>query len=85
MTGKCWYGAIAYRVIVNKIDRITQAKLVEQRRSLALDLGVMPEHILWVSTKKGTGIKELQFVTSGFLVLSKIEVGGQWLTISKIT
>jgi GTP-binding protein len=58
-----------YRVIVNKIDRITQAKLVEQRRSLALDLGVMPEHILWVSTKKGTGIKELQSVTSGFLVL----------------
>jgi len=58
-----------YRVIVNKIDRITQAKLVEQRRSLALDLGVMPEHILWVSAKKGTGIKELQFVTSGFLAL----------------
>ena len=58
-----------YRVIVNKIDRITQVKLVEQRRSLALDLGIMPEHILWVSVKKGTGIKELQSVTSGFLVL----------------
>jgi GTP-binding protein len=58
-----------YRVIVNKIDRIAQAKLVEQRRSLALDLGVMPEHVLWVSAKKGTGIRELQSVTSGFLAL----------------
>ena len=61
--------AIVYRVIVNKIDRITRVKLVEQRRSLALDLGVMPEHILWVSAKKGTGINELQSVTSGFLAL----------------
>lgn len=61
-----------YRIIVNKIDRITQVNLAEQRQSLALDLEVMPEHILWVSAKKGTGIKELQTVISSFLVLQKI-------------
>jgi|WetSurMetagenome_2_1015567.scaffolds.fasta_scaffold500823_1 GTP-binding protein len=58
-----------YRVIVNKIDHITQVKLVEQRQSLALDLEVMPERILWVSAKKGTGINDLQAVTSSFLAL----------------
>ncbi|HAH21711.1 MAG TPA: YihA family ribosome biogenesis GTP-binding protein [Candidatus Omnitrophica bacterium] len=58
-----------YRVIVNKIDRITQVKLVEQRQNLSLDLEVMPERILWVSAKKGTGIEGLQVVTSSFLAL----------------
>jgi len=60
---------MSYRIIVNKIDRITQVKLVEQRQSLALDLEVMPECILWVSAKKGTGIKELQTIISSFLAL----------------
>lgn len=59
-----------YYIIVNKIDRITQVKLIEQRESLALDLGVRAEHILWVSANKGTGIKELQAVVSGLLSLS---------------
>ncbi|MFA6217823.1 MAG: ribosome biogenesis GTP-binding protein YihA/YsxC [Candidatus Omnitrophota bacterium] len=58
-----------YRIIVNKIDRIAQVKLVEQRQSLALDLGVLQEHILWVSAKKGTGIKELYTIVASFLVL----------------
>lgn len=58
-----------YRVVVNKIDRIAQTKLIEQRQSLALDLGVKPEHIFWVSAKKGTGIKELQSVASDLLQL----------------
>jgi len=60
---------VSYRVIVNKIDRITQVNLAEQRQVLALDLEVMPEHILWVSAKKGTGINELQTIISSFLVL----------------
>ena len=60
---------MSYHIIVNKIDRITQVNLAEQRQNLALDLEVMSEHIFWVSAKKGTGIKELQSVTSGFLVL----------------
>jgi len=60
---------ISYRVIVNKIDRIAQARLIEQRQSLALDLEVMPERILWVSAKKGTGIKELRTIISSFLAL----------------
>lgn|SRR3989338_1838949 len=60
---------MSYRVIVNKIDRITQVKLVEQRQNLSLDLEVMPERILWVSAKKGTGIEGLQVVTSSFLAL----------------
>ena len=64
---------MSYRIIVNKIDRITQVKLIEQRQSLALDLEVMSEHILWVSAKKGTGIKELQTVISSFLALQKID------------
>jgi GTP-binding protein len=58
-----------YYIIVNKIDRITQVKLIEQRQSLALDLEVTAEHIIWVSAKKGTGIKELQTVVSGLLAL----------------
>ena len=60
---------MSYHIIVNKIDRIAQVKLVEQRQSLALDLEVMPERILWVSAKKGTGIKELQAIISSFLAL----------------
>jgi GTP-binding protein len=60
---------VSYRIIVNKIDRITQVNLAEQRQVLALDLEVMPEHILWVSAKKGTGINELQTIISSFLVL----------------
>ena len=59
--------AIPYRVIVNKIDRISQIELAEQRKNFALDLEVVPEHILWVSAKKGTGIEELQASISGFL------------------
>lgn len=58
-----------YRIIVNKIDRITQVNLAEQRQCLALDLEVMPEHILWVSAKKGIGIKDLHTSISGFLAL----------------
>jgi GTP-binding protein len=60
---------MSYRIIVNKIDRIAQVKLAQQRQSLALDLDVMPEHILWVSAKKGTGIKDLRTVISSFLAL----------------
>jgi GTP-binding protein len=60
---------VSYRIIVNKIDRITQVNLAEQRQVLALDLEVMPEHILWVSAKKGTGINELRTIISSFLVL----------------
>ncbi len=60
---------IPYRIIVNKIDRIGQIRLVEQRKNVALDLGVMPEHILLVSAKKGAGIQELQASISGFLAL----------------
>jgi len=60
---------IPYRVIVNKIDRITQARFIEQRQSLALNLEVMPENIFWVSAKKGTGIKELHTIVSSFLAL----------------
>lgn len=56
-----------YRIIVNKIDRIAQERIVEQRQSLALDLKVKPEHILWVSAKKGIGIEELRNSISGFL------------------
>jgi GTP-binding protein len=62
-------GGVPYRIIVNKIDRITQANLADQRQSLALDCEVNPEHILWVSAKKGTGIKELHTLISGFLAL----------------
>jgi len=58
-----------YHIIVNKIDRITQVKLAEQRQSLALGLEVMPESVLWVSAKKGTGIKELQTIISSYLAL----------------
>ncbi len=61
-----------YRIIVNKIDRITQVNLAEQRQSLALDLEVMPDHILWVSAKKGTGIKDLHDSISGFLHYKRI-------------
>ncbi|MFH1440523.1 MAG: ribosome biogenesis GTP-binding protein YihA/YsxC [Candidatus Omnitrophota bacterium] len=60
---------IPYHIIVNKIDRVTQVKLVEQRQGLALDLEVMPERILWVSAKKGTGIKDLHTIISGVLAL----------------
>jgi GTP-binding protein len=60
---------MSYCIIVNKIDRITQVKLAEQRQSLALALEAIPESILWVSAKKGTGINELQAVISGFLAL----------------
>jgi GTP-binding protein len=60
---------IPYRVIVNKVDRITQVKLAEQRQGLALDLGVAPESIFWVSAEKGAGINELQTLISGFLGL----------------
>lgn len=62
-------GGMPYRIIVNKIDRITQANLAEQRQSLALDCGVKPEHILWVSAKKCIGIKELHTLISSFLAL----------------
>ncbi len=58
---------MAYRIIVNKIDRITQVNLAEQRQRLVLDLEVMPEHIFWVSAKKSTGIKELHTIISGLL------------------
>ncbi len=60
---------ITYRIIVNKIDRITQVNLAEQRQSLASDLEVMPEHIFWASAKKDTGIRDLQVVISSFLAL----------------
>lgn len=66
---------LPYRVIVNKIDRIAQVRLVEQRKNLALDLEVMPESILWVSAKKGTGIKDLQAALSGFLLLGDVPQG----------
>ncbi len=63
-----------YRVIVNKIDRITQVNLAEQRQNLASDLAVMPEHILWISAKKSTGLAEVRASISSFLVLLKTGV-----------
>jgi GTP-binding protein len=64
-------GDIPYRIIVNKIDRITQARIGEQRRCLASELHVKAEHILWVSAKKRTGIEELYSSIEGFLYEKK--------------
>ena len=63
---------ISFRVIVNKIDRITQSRLAQQRQSLALDLELTPEHITWVSAKKGIGIKDIHSIISGFLAAPKL-------------
>jgi GTP-binding protein len=58
---------IDYRIVVNKIDRVSQARIIDQRKNLALSLDVTPEHIIWVSAKKGTGIDELHPIISEFL------------------
>ena len=58
---------MSYRIIVNKIDRITQVNLAEQRQSLALDLEVMPEHILWVSAKKAQASMSYRLLYPVFL------------------
>lgn len=56
-------------VVANKIDRIAQPKLAAKREALALGLETVPEQIIWVSAKKGTGITELRAVVSGLLAL----------------
>ena len=56
-----------YWLVVNKIDRITQVRLAEQRQGLAAALGVNAAHIIWASAKKGDGIRELFAAISGFL------------------
>ena len=66
-----WLDSIGmpYRIVANKIDRIAQPKLDEQRRALAEELEVAPEYIIWASAKKGTGISELQAAVSDMLGL----------------
>ncbi len=66
-----WLSSIGmpYRIVANKIDRIAQPKLEEQRRALAQELEVVPEYIIWVSAKKGIGINELQSAVSDILGL----------------
>lgn len=56
-------------VVANKIDRIAQPKLAAKREVLALGLETVPEQIIWVSAKKGTGITELRAVVAGLLAL----------------
>jgi len=58
-----------YRIIVNKIDRVAQLRIAEQRQSLPLDLEAFPEYVLWVSAKKGAGIQELRVAIANLLEL----------------
>lgn len=58
---------IPYRVVVNKIDRVSQARLAEQCKSLVWELDIPLDQIICVSAKKNTGIRELHAVVAGFL------------------
>jgi GTP-binding protein len=58
-----------YRVIANKADHLSQDDRAKQRRSLALDLGVDPKHLLWTSAKKNTHIVEFHAMISGLLAM----------------
>ena len=58
-----------FYVVANKIDRISQPKLVLQCQKLAKDLECSPENIGWVSAKKGTGIAGLRAILSSLLEL----------------
>jgi len=58
---------IPYRVIVNKIDRENQAKILDLQQRLPADLKVPAEHMFYLSGKKSIGIPELHECICSFL------------------
>ncbi|MCB4792469.1 MAG: ribosome biogenesis GTP-binding protein YihA/YsxC [Elusimicrobia bacterium] len=58
-----------YRVIANKLDRISKPMLEEQKQKLSEQLEISKESIIWASAKKGTGIEELRTAVSKVLKL----------------
>ncbi len=52
--------SIPFSVVVNKIDKVGALNLEAKKKEVAAELCPYTRHIFWVSSKKNTGIKELQ-------------------------
>ena len=49
-----------FRLVVNKIDRVSKTKLEERRLNLATDLDIPEDHVFYHSASNGVGRAELQ-------------------------
>jgi GTP-binding protein len=60
---------LPYRIVATKCDQVKPSRQLAQRRDVALDLGLAPTDIAWVSAAKGKGIPELRREVSDLLEL----------------
>ena len=51
---------LPWRAVATKADQVKVSRAFVRRREVAQEIGVAPEALAWISSKDGTGIKELR-------------------------
>jgi len=60
---------VPYRLVATKADQVKPGRQVARRRDVAAALGLAPEAVAWVSSKKGKGLTELRNEMAALLEL----------------
>lgn len=60
---------IAHRVVAAKADQVKPGRQAARRREVAAALGLGPDAVAWISSRKGSGLPELRNELAGLLEL----------------
>ena len=60
---------LAHRIVATKADQVKSGRQVARRRDVAATLGLAPDDVAWVSSKKGRGLTELRNEMAALLEL----------------
>ena len=69
MLGWLRHVRLAHRVVATKADQVKPGRQVARRREVAAALGLAPEAVAWISSKKGTGVPGLRNELAALLEL----------------
>ena len=69
MLGWLRYVRLPHRIVATKADQVKPGRQVARRRDVAAALGLTPDAVAWVSSKKGKGLTELRNEMAALLEL----------------
>ena len=69
------HARLPHRIVAAKSDQVKPGRQVARRREVAAALGLAPDAVAWVSSKKGKGLAELRNEMAALLELSNPECG----------
>ena len=69
MLGWLRHVRLSHRVVATKADQVKPGRQVARHRDMAAAMGMAPDDVAWVSSKKGKGLRELRNEIAALLEL----------------